>query len=156
MKRILLLSSLLFSFALLINSCNSGSNISTSVMESRLIGDWWRFEKACFNPKGAAPKKDVTFNWENYKMRFNYDYSLDLFDLKTQDTSYGYWWIYEDWQWDEEDQENELVQTIEITVYDETALNSRTMLWKDPYVGTDKIKATEKTTEGKYLFELER
>ena len=155
MKKNYIFPILLLGTAILFSSCN-GSTTSTETMEARLIGDTWSFDDVCFNPKGATPSSDVTENWDQYRINFFQDYTLDWVDTDAQDTLPGFWYVYEDYEWDAEDQQSELVQTLEITVYEPGGNGERYIVWEDPYVGTKRIKARQKTGTGTYKFDLRR
>ena len=140
-----------FFASLLIGSCSKG--LSTEKLETRLIGTW-KVEQVKFKRNGCY--KDVTQNFNQYKFTYAADGTLILVDTKVGESHEGYWYIDEEYVWDEEDQENDLVQTLIMAVYNTDANLWRDFRWKDLSVSNSKLKSTERRDGRRYKWELVR
>lgn len=139
---------------LIIASC--GKNLSTNQIEDRLLGKW-RFDNVEFRDKGTMCKKDVTGNWVNYGMEFFYDGTLEFTQTNSSsiDTMLGYWYVNESYEWNSNNESNELIQSLELYIYGANE-ELKFMNWEELALTKSKLKGEEKTAKGRYFYKLVR
>jgi hypothetical protein len=147
--RTILLSSFFFTAFLLLSACGKGLN--TNQIQDRLIGTW-EIDRVEFKDKGTIGRKDVSSNWINYETTFFNDGTLEWIDRSTQDTLLGYWYVDQTINWDPNSQSNEVVQLLELYVYDNFSANYRYMKWEEIGITSSTLRAQELKDQGRYYF----
>lgn len=135
----------------ILSSCSS--NLSTDSIETRLLGSWV-VDEVKYSKNGRVRCKDVTANFDEYKFTFIADGSLIFVDMEVNVDYDGYWYIQEDWNWDEEEQENKLTQTLIINVWDNNTEATRIFQFKEIQISKNKLKVQEHRNGGKYKWKL--
>lgn len=126
--------------------------VSTNKLETKLIGDW-KFTEAEFRA-GFMQKKSVLKHWEDLIMTFKSDYSIVMTDQEDDLEYDGYWYISEDYEWNQNNNEYDTKQYINIEIWNLQDTTTRVMYWTDPRIGNNKLKVNEEVAQGKYKFEL--
>ncbi len=134
-----------------ISAC--GKNLSTNQIQSRLIGTW-DMDRVEFKDKGTLIKKDVSGNWNKFRLSFFNDGTLNWIDKSVSDTFPGYWYINEKLEWDANNQQNEVVQQLELYVYSADGVDYRYLLWEELSLTSSRFKAQESSVKGKYYYKL--
>ena len=151
MKSIFTYSVSLLIALVILSSCSS--NLSTESIETRLLGTWL-VDEVKYSKNGRVGYKDVTANFDNYKFTFIADGSLIFVDMDADIDYDGYWYILEDWIWDEDEQQDKLTQTLILNVWDNNTEATRVFRFKEIQISQSKMKVRENRNDGKYKWKL--
>jgi hypothetical protein len=147
MKKILLpFLSLIFLLALV--GCNKLDSQSFYTANERVQGKWTVSKvETKVSRDGKWGKKDVTSNFEGFEFDLDQSGFLSMFTPKENKTYEGYWYMYEDWSWDEDDQEEEVTFRLYMYLEDPDSTDLfKEMTWTNMQVSDSKFKAEEKRT----------
>ncbi|MBL4862377.1 MAG: hypothetical protein JKY09_05100 [Crocinitomicaceae bacterium] len=152
MKRYYILFLLLSILSLTFVQC-SAESYSFDTINDRITGKW-RAEKVKFKNKGDAFSKDVTDNFKMYLFSFEQGGYAEVNDLESGQIFDGYWYLWENWTWDDDKGEEEKSYTFHLNITDPVSEETRDFTWENLKVTNDKFRADEKRNGGKYTYHL--